>query len=396
MRRGAWHQFGDRSQKLVVEQLQSGAGVGVVISVRDLSRDNAIGYAQVYRSHGAEVLLDHQFYNPEFSNRFLQTYPISTYRAGISQLTQISDSDLAGLASELRIDHQDFMGNGLIAPAVTYEAARQDIIDLNKRLFGVAKQVGDELGIPTYATIMLGRSVTSSIQTINTLLSQATSLDSDGWYYGFEFNQGRIPYAKDDVYRCCVAGLTLAGTGKPILHAYAGPMALLSLGFGATGAGIGHSQNLWQFTRGRWDTTTRGGGGDAPPRFFSRTLWGTIIYPDETSLLPSALLSQVLTQSPFSTPTATNGLWSRWDANKHLVNIICSTVADIATDTNPRNNAQEAIQILDGAVALHNAIDSAGLKLRDDTNVYQGNWADAMRDLINNQGDDYDYLDLLS
>ena len=29
-----------------------------------------------------------------------------------------------------------------------------------------------------------------------------------------------------------------------MLHAYAGPMGLLSFGFGATGVAIGHSQNL--------------------------------------------------------------------------------------------------------------------------------------------------------
>ena len=32
MRRGAWHQFGDRSQRLVLEQLQGGVGVGAIIA----------------------------------------------------------------------------------------------------------------------------------------------------------------------------------------------------------------------------------------------------------------------------------------------------------------------------------------------------------------------------
>jgi hypothetical protein len=155
MRRGAWHQFGDRSQKLAAEQLANGAGVGIILSVRDLSRDNAIDYARLYHNLGAHVLIDQQFYNPEYSNQLLRTYPISKYRASISKLTQISDSDLIDFATMLRLDNGDTKADGLIAPAVTYKAARQDIVEFNKRLFVEAKQVGDDLGIPTYATVIL-------------------------------------------------------------------------------------------------------------------------------------------------------------------------------------------------------------------------------------------------
>lgn len=64
-------------------------------------------------------------------------------------------------------------------------------------------------------------------------------------------------------------------------------MALLAMACGGTAAAVGHSQNLWQFTRTRWEPTgPGGGGGDAPPRYFSNALWGTIIYEDEWALLP--------------------------------------------------------------------------------------------------------------
>lgn len=269
-------------------------------------------------------------------------------------------------------------------------------MELNRRLFTFAKQVGDELNIPTYATVMLGRSVTSANSTLAAALSNATALNSDGWYFGFEFSQDRIPYMQEDVFRCCVAGLTLACTGKPVLHAYAGPMALLSLGFGATGTAIGHAQNVWHFQRKRWEQAKgRGGNTKSPPRFFSKSLWGTIVYPDETIQLKPALRNQVLTQSPFSTPTTSNLQWGQWEANKHLVNIICSTVAEIAATDDPRKNASDAINILEGALALHASIADAGVKLRDNTSAYQKNWLLAMRDLINNHSDDYDYLEML-
>src|SRR5687767_7833642 len=101
MRRGAWHQFGDRSQRLAEEQLQHAAGVGVIISERDLSRRSAAEYAQSYHRLGAHVLIDQQFYNPQFTNPKLQTYPINKYRAAISQMKQLSDKELTEIASEL-------------------------------------------------------------------------------------------------------------------------------------------------------------------------------------------------------------------------------------------------------------------------------------------------------
>ena len=55
----------------------------------------------------------------------------------------------------------------LIAPAIPYEAARPDITQLNARLFLAAKAAGDALSIPTYATVVLGSSVTNERRRID-------------------------------------------------------------------------------------------------------------------------------------------------------------------------------------------------------------------------------------
>src|SRR5258708_3818091 len=310
MRRGAWHQCGDKSQILVEEQLRLGSGVGVILSPRDLSRAGAIDYAERYRGLGAEVLIDYQFYVPGYVNPKLISYPISAFRAGVSALNQFSDIQMVDFRNQLRIDNAELQTTAVIAPAVVYEAGRQDIVQLNARLFAAARFVADELHIPVYATVVLGRSVTASEQTISAALAQATALNSDGWYFAFEFEDERIPSSRGAVGRCCAARLTLACTGKPVLHAYAGPLGLLSFGFGATGVGLGHSQNLCKFTRDRWQPPiAQGGGGDAPPRFFSSSLWGTIVYPDETAQLPANIRQQVLTASPFSGPVAAGLAW---------------------------------------------------------------------------------------
>jgi hypothetical protein len=284
----------------------------------------------------------------------------------------------------------------VLAPAVIYEAGQSNVYSLNSRLFDVAKLVGNDLGVPTYATVVLGQSITSSDQTLANALSQITSLDADGWYFGFEFNAERIPTSVEGIRRCCETGLTLACTGKPVLHAYAGPTALLSLGFGATGVAVGHSQNLWNFSRSRWQDSagTQGGGGDAPPRFFSASLWGTIVYPDEVSLLPGSLRSQVMIPSAFSVqyPNA----WDRWSANKHLVSIIASQIATMSTQPSALANANSAVAVLTQAVNLHGQIAAAGIQVKDQSNAYQATWRTAMMAFIASRQADFAYLDLLS
>lgn len=398
MRRGPWHQFGDRSQKLALEQLQQGVGVGVVLSPRDLQVQNATTYAQQYHALGAHVLIDQQFYNPDFTNTNLNSYPINQYRTSVSQLHQITDVDLQSLANHLLANHTEISADGVIAPAVVYEAGSDQIVELNAKLFNAAKTVGDVLNLPTYATVVLGRSVALNPQALTSVLSSVTALDSAGWYYAFEFGNERIPSSHDEIFRFCSAGLTLACTGKPVFHAYAGPTSLLSLGFGATAVGIGHSQTLWKFNSNHWvPSTGQGGGGDAAARFFSRSLWGTIICPDETALLPLALSTQILTASPFSSQVQANPGFQlpRWEANKHLVSVISTTIADMATTSNARLNLNFARQTLEGAVALHAAISTSGLMVKNNANSYQSGWVTACNSLLQTRVDDFDYLELL-
>jgi hypothetical protein len=230
--------------------------------------------------------------------------------------------------------------------------------------------------------------VTDSDATVTRALGYATAVRADGWYYIFEFDDCRMPFSIDEIYRCCTTGLSLACTGKPVLHAYAGPLGLLSFGFGATGAGVGHNQKLWQFKRDRWQDPATGQGGDgrAPARYFSRALWGTIIEPDETIQLPPTLRRQVLGDTDFYVSG------NRWSAGKHLVHVVCTGLSSIARINDPRRDASAAIRLLARAVTLHGGIAAAGVQLRDDTNIYQANWAAAMAELLANKSDDYDWL----
>lgn len=102
MRRGAWHQFGHNSQRLVLEQLENGNGEGVVLSPRDLSWGLAKRYESEYHNLDAHVLIDQQFYIPDYTNQNLSTYPLSHHRSTITNLCDISDHRLNDLKSNLQ------------------------------------------------------------------------------------------------------------------------------------------------------------------------------------------------------------------------------------------------------------------------------------------------------
>ena len=237
MNRGAWHQCGNRSQRLVEEQLEAGHGAGVILSPRDLTRDAAVAYASRYAALQAPVLIDPQFYVPDFSNDPLETYGLSAFRNSLGTLGQLTDEELSALSAELESLGTALGVSAIIAPAAMYEAGRPDIDELNGRLFGAAKSAGDALGVPTLATVALAQSVTASDSTVAAAMDAATGIPANGWYYAFEFKEERIPSSREAVRRCCDAGLSLALTGKPVLHAYAGPMCLLSYGFATTAVG---------------------------------------------------------------------------------------------------------------------------------------------------------------
>ena len=396
MRRGAWHQLGWNDQKRVVELLQHQAGVGVIVSPRDLSYPKAQEYVPLYKAEGASVLLDPQWHVPGFSNTQLDDYPTGEVRASVTDLVDISDTALNDLQGKLVAENAALSTDAIIAPAIVYAAGRQDIVQLNARLHETARQAAAELGVPCYGTAFLGASVTNSQQLVEATLSSITALNCDGWYFGFEFAAERIPSSTDAVYRCLHAALLLALTGKPVMHAYAGPMGILSFAAGCNAAASGASQKQWRFCPERWEpSSSTGGNNSAPARYFSRTLWGTIVFPDETALLPAALLQQILVVSPFA-PIPLPTTWTKTEATKHLAYTICRGIQEVAANNGFIQCRHAADTILSTAVGLHSQIAvQQAIRLKDDAACYQANWRAALNILAQNHGDDFEFLEML-
>ena len=396
MQRGAWHQLGWQHQKMVIEQLQNHAGVGVILSPRDLSYTKAQEYVHQYKAEGASVILDPQWHVPAYTNPQLDDYPTAELRASVTDLVDISDAALADLRGKLVSENANLTTDALIAPAIVYAAGRQDIVQLNARLHETARNAAAELGIPCYGTAFLGESVTNSLQLVESTLSSITSLNCDGWYFGFEFSAERIPSSTDAVYRCLRAALLLAGTGKPVMHAYAGPMGILSFAAGCNAAASGPNQKQWRFCPERWEpSSTTGGNNAAPARYFSRRLWGTIVFPDETALLPLNIQAQIIEATPFA-PNPLPPTWTKTEATKHLTYVVCKGIEEVASHGGFVACRQAADAILSTAVSLHSQIAvQQAIELRDDAACYQANWRAALNILAQNHGDDFAFLDLL-
>src|SRR5205814_854935 len=149
---------------------------------RDLTRANAVEYAAQYAALSAPVLIDPQFYVPDFTNDNLDTYGLSAFRTTLATLGQITDAELDALSTELETLGSELGVWAVIAPAAMYEAGQPDIAELNARLFGAAKSAGNALGVPTLASVTLARSVTGSNATVAAAIDAATALTADGWY----------------------------------------------------------------------------------------------------------------------------------------------------------------------------------------------------------------------
>jgi len=381
-----------------LEQLQAGRGVGVVLSPRALSLANAQTRSAQYSGLGADILVDNQFYVPDFSNRYTETYPTEEFRRSLSSLRRITPAETDDLAASIAKINEQVGAAAIIAPAVCYEAGRPETCEVNASLFAAARQAGERLGLPVYGTVILGNSATGSWDTVAAVLDEATALSADGWYFGFEFMQERIPHGLEATLRCCMGGLKLACTGQPVLHAFAGPMCLLSFCFGATGSAIGHSQNLWQFSRTRWQQSERsGGGGNAPARFFSSKLWGTIVYPDEIARLDVTTANLVLTKTEFTRQLTARPPFpalSRWESNKHLVAILCDTAAAISKADRALSACAAVDKILGESVAIHGRIEAQGVELTDNTSSYQESWRQSLLRLQEERRQDYKVLGL--
>ena len=398
MRKGSWHQFGDRSQVLAQEQLEHGCGVGAIFSPRDLNVSAAKKYVTSYKLHLADILVDQQFFLPDSHIGKVKNWPLADYRLRISALTKLSNDDMDNITRELEAVNLDFSADAILAPAVLYIHGRDDVAEINLKLFECAKRAGDMLGIPTIGTIFLDQSVTTSLPAIMQTLSIATSVPADGWYFGFEFESARVPYNEEEIYRFCVCGLKLAATGKPVLQGYLGPLSLLAMAVGASGAGITHSQNMWGFSRTRWKEGKGGGDGRQPPRYFSPALWGTIVYPDEFSRVDPALLSHIVSNSPFAKSISDQRPfldWNKWSANKHMLYKVGAAVDQLALKplTERRN---EVLGILERAIDFHAQIASSNVTLTDRTNIYQVPWRNALLRVFQDCSDDYDMIDLLN
>jgi hypothetical protein len=267
-------------------------------------------------------------------------------------------------------------------------------VALNSKLFRAAKKAGNAIGVPTYGTVAISQTL-SNMELVEKALSGATAEEADGWYSTFEFKEERLPTDVDDVFRFANASLTLACTGAPVLHAFAGPLSILSFGSGATGTAVSFWQNLWGFNRERWKESAdqQGGGGNAPPRYFSAPLWGTIVYPDETLLVDRELRREIMQATSFSGPTERDLAWDKWESYRHLLLCVASNVTDIASAATAKAAMEMAVARLERAVALHRTIERK-VALRDNTSKYQPVWLEVARKMLAEKMQDYEYFEM--
>ena len=155
--------------------------------------NNAADYAQQYRALGASVLIDHQFYVPDFSNTKLASYPTNQFRDSISGLNQVNPQQLAGLRKRLIRFIRRSPLTALSHPRLyTKREGRTSLIS-TQGCSRPPRQWATRGDFQRMRRSCWGGSATSSDSTLAGILGSATALDAAGWYFSYEFSPGRLP-----------------------------------------------------------------------------------------------------------------------------------------------------------------------------------------------------------
>lgn len=393
MRKGLWHQCGHQSQNIVSDQLAHKNGVGAIISVVNVSRRRAGEIASAYRNAGADILIDLQVYNPGFGNAKLDEYGLAAARQSTGALSALSPRDRKTLSREIRALNSEVGASAVLAPATIYQPERLDIVDINEQLFEAGKSAADALGLPVYATVVLGEGFLKAPDLAESALSRATALAADGWYFAIENNTDPLPRDEDFVWLFVNSILSLACTGLPVLGAFSGPAALLAISAGATGVGVGHWKNLWQFNSGRFEISDKNGGAAPAPRYFSSILWSTIVLPDETANLGDALWNKIKVDSPYAPRSASDGLWTLRHSHNHLLSVLGQQIERRMRAPSLRSLARQSVSDLLEASRTHAQIEKKLGIVRDSSNLHQHVWAGALTRLLSQREGDFAFID---
>lgn len=395
MKRGPWHQCGHQSQNVVADQLAQGNGAGVILSIVNVTKKRLVEIAADYRAAGADILLDLQLYNPGFSSEALKPYGLAEARQTTGALRNLTSAQLTSISRQIRSHNEEVGATAVLAPAIVYLPERMDIVSINEQLFEASASAAKSLGVPVYATLVLGNAFKSSPELADATLSRATNLPADGWYFSIENDREPVPADEDLVSLLLNSVLTLSCTNTPVMNAFAGPASLLSISVGATAVGIGHWKNLWQFDPGRFNVAEKSGGSTPAPRYFSSHLWSTLVLPDETANIGEALWSRIQSPSPFAPRSSSDGSWSLRASHNHLLHVLGTQISERMEASTVSDIARQTIADLLQASRTHSAIEQRLGVLRDGLNLHQHVWAGAITRILAQREGDFAYLDLI-
>lgn len=401
MHTGLWHQLGDRSQLLAREQLTIRGLGGVILSPRDLSKQNAEKYGRDYQSLGAEVIFDPQFYIPQHLVGKQNTYEdLIDFRISVSRLAENSATEFRLLSRKLRTLTQQLSCTAIMAPAVAMDAGQPDQLKVNLALLDAAIATGSTLQLPVYGVIPVGESLALSENELADVLSGFTTRDVDGWILMMDLGSDGFCRSVHHASPLCRSVLRLAQSGKPVMHGCAGANCLLSLACGANAFGMTHSKNMWRLPLSRFEPKEGGGGGAAPTRLFSGALWSTLVFPDELVQLPRRLRAMILETSEWVNINPNDRQYypaaiSQWDAYKHLLHVVESVAGNILLQPSIVSRFQSVVDHLESAQILFSQIQSY-YEPKDMASGHHQAWLDVLAQTRADRHADFDYIDLIS
>lgn len=346
---------------------------GVILSPRDESPDNLIGFATSLRDRfgqDLEILLDPQFYAATISGArdgHLSAYPF--YEPGLTR------ARLTGLRDIQRhvkppIEYQAALNlSRIISPSVLIsgfdDAWSQIALAMGKESMAAHQQLNCR--IPLHISLIVDEIAFRNRETLDDFLDMITGWDVSGFYLVVRRNDVSYPalYEEEVLSNLIYFVHSLSTVNRfDVICGYSDLPGLLLHAVGASVTGTGWHNSLRQFSLNRFLPAT--GGRQARARYTSLPLLNCIlVVPEMTAVQHARQLDHILSRTShdgaFRAGNAGNVAWSPEMACLHHWEVLARVDREIDAARTIRARVDLMERKITDATAVYASLENAGI-----------------------------------
>lgn len=348
-------QFGWGMMGLVRELLASWQGGGVILSPRDLKKDQLIGLGKDVTTYGSESLLDPQCYARDADHARLRSHRYWQLYAGTSTNQILSAQGAEPMLEELGRLNRDISASRIILPGLLARSVDADWLRLQEVMIQEGRRIFGEM--PLLATVALSAESLKNEHDVEAVIDAASKWDVQGFYVVPETPGS---YLVDDP--AWLANLLFLSAGlrlhnKPVIVGYCSHQMLLLACARVDVVCSGTYLNVRSFPPDKFyeqeeSTPSRRSTWYYTPHALSEYKLHFLDIADRSGILselrPDALMPQEYSQSLFSGAAPSTVNWREPDAFRHYLGCL-NVQASAATLSSFEGTVDHHLRLLNDA-----------------------------------------------